>query len=163
MAGPLKPRNEQPLFITDPADSQRKVVGSKQVFDDHIVWFKRVSKGHIMRLGSLGFDAMTYETQFKGKPGHFRVVHAEHIYEVPFPDFEANAELRDYGHGRQYFLGFPFWKHSTVESEVSPLRKPVEQPKLVFGEVTECRACIGWPAGKRPLCEACHGRGFVPR
>jgi hypothetical protein len=149
-------KSEAPLFIVDPHDNSRKMVGSKQVQDDgSLVWFRRLGNEHVMRAGSFGVDATTYDVQFQGHPGKLKVVVAgTTIFEVDFPTFETNRTERDLGHGRQYFLEFRFWAQSTVEAKVSPLRAA---PKLVFGQTVRCPRC----KGKGKSCAHCGGRGYV--
>ena len=147
--------NEVPLFIVDPADGARKYVGSKQVHDDGtFIWFRRLTNEHVMRSGSFGVDAMTYETHFAGHPGALRVEYGDTVYVAPFEVFERLRREKDHGHGRQYFLAFAYWQ---VEAKEQP-KKPGKP--LVFGETVLCSHC----KRKRrpdPDCLECRGRGYV--
>ena len=164
----MKPEREIPLFILDPGDDKRKHIGTKQVFSDgSLVWYKRITTSHVMRIGQLGFDAMTFETQFIGRAGYFKVVYGDHTYTADFSVMETKGVMKDYGHGRQWMLDFHHWDEQQVEA-VNPLRPGTPRPpilpkQLVFGEVVECRACFNLPKSKQRNCTVCHGAGYVTR
>lgn len=151
--------DEFPLFIVDPADQSRKFVGQKQVRDDGTyVWYRRISSDHVMRSGSLGVDAMTYDTQFAGKPGKFRVEFGTTIYEADFAVFEQLRKEKDMGHGRQYFLAFAYW---TTETTVPTVKASKPKEKLVFGVHAPCSHCKGKSAKTVAACIHCGGLGYV--
>jgi hypothetical protein len=153
--------NEVTLFITDPADGKKKFVGSKQMKDDGtLVWFRRINSEHVMRSGTFGVDAMTYDMHFAGKQGKFRVSLGDLIYECPFDVFEAHRTSKDHGHGNQYFLAFSYWVTDHVVPTVSPVRKTTA-PKLVFGMHRPCGTCAGKSIKKQAECQNCGGTGVV--
>jgi hypothetical protein len=159
---------ETPLFIDDPADGRRNI-GTQQINDDGtVVWFKRIDSNHVMRLGSLGFDAMTYDLHFRGKKGMVKVVRTLKdtgtvaTYSVDLAVFDKKAKAQDYGHGRQYFLSFSSW--TIDEGGMKPVReeKSEKPPRpIVFGEVVICRACNASRRDVTEKCKACGGTGVV--
>lgn len=158
--------SEYSLFITDPADSQRKYVGSKQVRDDgSVVWFRRVGVSHVMRIGQFGLDASTYDTQFAGRNGLLRIQQGDITWEVDLATFERLRSEKDYGHGRQYFLDFSHWQSHNA---TSPLRNaepptPLYAPRqIVFGETMQCQSCVDRTVNGKKKCSACGGTGLVP-
>ena len=151
---------EVALFITDPADGKQKHVGTKQVNDDGtLVWFRRLSSDHVMRSGSFGLDAMTYDTHFKGKKGKFRIAIGGATFECDFFKFDLNRTEKDLGHGRQYFLSFSYWTEDVIVATVSPLR--ATPTKLVFGTHISCSKCHGKSAKAVADCEKCGGTGVL--
>ena len=165
----MKPNTEFPLFAVDPKDGRRKMIGTKQVYDEGVVWYKKLEREHVMRLGSLGFDAATYDTQFAGSPGSIRASFDDNIYVVDFSTFEAHRTEQDYGHGRQYFLALNYWTKEPTTT-VSPVRgaPPITDLTptlpLVFGEVVLCGSCHG--VGRNSVgksCRLCGGKGYALR
>jgi len=149
---------EYPLFIVDPADQSRKFVGTKQVHSDgSVVWFRRITNEHVMRSGSFGVDAMTYDTQFAGREGLLRVELGPTTYEAPLATFELLRKEKDLGHGRQYFLAFSFWNIVQPTKAEQPSQPP--EP-LVFGTHAICPSC-GRRKKPNPDCLRCEGRGYV--
>lgn len=150
---------EYPLFIVDPADQSRKFVGTKQVHPDgSLVWFRRITSEHVMRSGSFGVDAATYDTQFAGRDGLLRVELGATAYEAPFATFELLRKERDLGHGRQYFLAFSHW--NTVHPVSGPEKSPRPHEPLIFGTHAICPSC-GRRKKPDPDCLRCNGQGYV--
>lgn len=152
--------NEVVLSIEDPADGKQKHVGSKQLHDDGtLVWFRRISNEHVMRTGSFGVDAMTYDMHFAGKKGNLRVAYSGQTFDAPFDLFEKHRSTKDMGHGRQYFLAFAYWTEDVVAATVSPIK--ATNPKLVFGKHIPCPHCTSKSAKVQRECTRCGGTGVV--
>lgn len=148
-----KSLDEYPLHIDDPADGKRKLIGMKQIAQDgSVIWTKKVGAEHVMRLGSLGFDATTYETQFRGRRGGFKVIAGDSTYVVSMTVFDARHTEADYGHGRQVFLPLALW---------TKVGAAVPTPKLTFGESRICPDCDGTGVRKLDLCPTCKGAKVV--
>lgn len=154
--------SETPLFITDPKDDVRKNVGVLQHNDDgSVTWYKRISPEHVMRLGAFGFDAITYDTHFRGKSGRIRLERVrpdgtvQNVYTAELAIFDKKARGNDYGHGRQYFLPFSHW---TTEGDVSAKKRPaagVQKPADDFITLKgkaylPARRRIQWMRGGEP-------------
>ena len=165
--------DEVPLFITDPADGVHKNVGTLQRYEDgSICWYKRIAPEHVMRLGSFGFDSVTYDMHFRGKTGTVRLERVRldgsiaNIYFVELDIFDKKSKANDYGHGRQYFLPFSYW---TTDGDIKATRDPKREPeapvevkRIVFGDVIVCPVCKAQRRDVTKHCKVCRGTGIVP-
>lgn len=154
------PSSEFPLFITDPSDGSRRMVGTMQTGPDgSVCWFRRITAEHVMREGTFGFDASTFDAHFAGRAGTLKLQKGPLTYTVDIQTFEQYRKEKDHGHGRQYFLAFQYWK---VEGQtVRPERQSQDEPpkRLVFGEHIICPRCHG--TSRRAKCVYCNGNGIV--
>jgi hypothetical protein len=169
----MKLTDEVPLFVVDPKDSARKNVGTLQTYDDgSICWYKRIAPEHVMRLGSFGFDSITYDTHFRGKNGTIKLERVrpdgtvQNVYITELAIFDKKAKANDYGHGRQYFLPFSFWTaDGDIKATRDPKREPaapVEMGRIVFGSVIVCPGCKAVRRDVTKHCKVCRGTGIVP-
>lgn len=130
-------RHEEPLFVDLPAG--RKFIGKRIVLNDgQVVWLRELKQEHVMRSGRLGFDAMTYDTQFAGRRGYVLArLPGDIEYRATHDIIGAHATRHAYStNGLQVFLGFRWWSRNgepsvaeLAEAEVvAPVVRRVEWP-----------------------------------
>lgn len=110
-------RHEEPLFLA--GSDGRKFIGKRIVLNDgQRVWLRELKQEHVMRKGQLGFDAITYDTHFAGRPGYVLVrLPGDVEYMASHETIDAFGTRRSYGaHGLQVFLAFRYW-HRPGEQE----------------------------------------------
>lgn len=168
MADVVALERDLPLFITDPKDGVNKHVGKLLIYvDGSRVWLRRIGNEHVMRSGRLGIDATTYDTHFAGRQGTIRVTQGPRTHETTFANFEEHRTERDYGHGRQYFLAFGYWRTTGPPPEPPKAPPPPvwEKPpeKVSFDTHVPCRHCKATgiePRSKGKPCFDCRGAKF---
>lgn len=128
-------RHEEPLFVE--TDGGRKFIGKRITLNDgQRVWLRELKQEHVMRKGQLGFDAITYDTHFAGRPGYVLVrLPGDVEYQASHETIDAFSTRRSYGgHGLQVFLAFRYW-HRPGEASM------VEAGEAESPATSTCPAC----------------------